>query len=117
MKSKTWSYAVGDAMNSRAKHSPAPWHISQFEVKAGGTGRVIMGADDYTVASVTERSTKENDINARLIAAAPDLLDIAKRFVAYHDCVAVDDSAGESHKCLCQVCLDARRVIQKAEGK
>ncbi len=98
-------------------HTKGPWRISQFEVKAGGTGRVIMGADDYTVASVTERSTKENDINARLIAAAPDLLEIAKRFVAYHDGVARCDSAEERDECLCSVCIDARRVIKKAEGK
>lgn len=57
------------------KHTPGPWQYA-FE---GGTVAFIVEADGTTVAkvSVTENSTAHTALsaNARLIAAAPDLLE------------------------------------------
>lgn len=59
-----------------SKHTPGPWEIcpmgsySDFD----GQSRVICG-DDRRIAVVhAERGNKEDKANARLIAAAPELL-------------------------------------------
>jgi hypothetical protein len=60
------------------KHTPGPWQYA-FE---GGTAAFIMEGDGTTVAkiSTTENSTAHRNLpaNARLIAAAPDLLEALK---------------------------------------
>jgi len=64
-----------------AKHTSGPWKV---------VGRDIETADGYTLASVVEQDAYEDhDANARLIAAAPELL------VALHDAwVALPDARG-----------------------
>ncbi len=81
-------------------HTPGPWQYT-FE---GGTVAFIVEADGTTVAklSTTENSTAHSALpsNARLIAAAPELLAALQevtRCLAWHaqehpvgmDCVAV----------------------------
>ncbi len=60
------------------QHTPGPWQYG-FE---GGTVAFILEADGTTVAklSTTENSTAHRSLpaNARLIAAAPDLLNLVK---------------------------------------
>jgi len=59
--------------------------------------------------------------NARLIAAAPELLEALQFFVAEHDSVA--DTMGEPMmgpgpwKCGCDLCKTALSIIAKATGK
>jgi hypothetical protein len=55
---------------SAARHTPGPWTYP------GGTGNLIGGPDRLRVADLggLERSPDERQANARLIAAAPDLL-------------------------------------------
>lgn len=50
------------------RHTPGPWHVSKHQ---DGRSMLVYGADDYEVARVCFPNRKEN---ARLIAAAPDLL-------------------------------------------
>ena len=55
-------------------HTPGPW-----KTHAGASGQVhaVFGADGKYVAKVDAypvRTTDENDANARVIAAAPELL-------------------------------------------
>ena len=61
-----------------SKHTPGPWQYA-FE---GGTVAFITEADGTTVAklSTTENTTAHKNLaaNARLIAAAPDLLEFAE---------------------------------------
>jgi hypothetical protein len=57
------------------KHTPAPWH--EAEDQAHGTRR-IYAPDGYMVADagrIFRRSSSEMGANARLIAAAPELLE------------------------------------------
>jgi hypothetical protein len=56
------------------QHTPGPW---KFGSKADSKfyKRNISGADGYHVAAVSSRNEHEVDANARLIAAAPDLLE------------------------------------------
>jgi RES domain-containing protein len=65
-------------MNTKhTPHTPGPWH-------AGGRGdRIIYAADGYAVASATVFHNQHDgqlEANARLIAAAPELLaELSKR--------------------------------------
>ena len=59
-------------------YTKGPWRISGFEVGVGASNRVVMGADGFSIAHVGERDADENDANAHLIAAARELLEVAR---------------------------------------
>jgi hypothetical protein len=90
-------------------HTAGPWRISQFEVMTGGVARVVMGVDDFTVASISGRSVEEHHADASLISAAPELLEalkISRPFVYVATHAARNDVLAQ---------LDA--AIAKAEGR
>jgi len=86
------------------KHTPAPWKF-----KDTGASAKIISADGGTIATiiVTSKGTpEEKKANARLIAAAPELLEAAQK--ALDDCVdLIGTEAGYA--------LEA--AIAKATGK
>lgn len=59
---------------STTKHTPGPWHIARFDA----TTVEIRSERGLIVAEVGNTST-EDDANARLIAAAPELLSALQR--------------------------------------
>lgn len=62
-------------MTATTKHTPGPWKIYQSQATMP---RVIVSADGSSVADANAGfpcAEDEQDANARLIAAAPDLLD------------------------------------------
>ena len=66
-----------------AKHTPAPWRVGEHEKKAC----LYVDAGDSSMGAVAclwdaGKSRTETEANARLIAAAPDLLDSLKAMVA-----------------------------------
>jgi hypothetical protein len=61
-----------------------PWHISRFEVTNSGKNRMVMGADNFSIAYVSGRSEDEHVAIANLIAAAPDMLAALQALVAPH---------------------------------
>lgn len=66
------------------RHTPAPWHYSE-EVSRHGT-RLVFGPDNHLVADagrVHQRTDVETEANARLIAAAPDLLKKLETAIAW----------------------------------
>jgi len=61
-----------------SKHTPGPWEATDLRVK-GNYARVVQAISGETVANVADdptnlEPTEESIANARLIAAAPDLL-------------------------------------------
>jgi hypothetical protein len=70
------------------KHTPGPWEVSGFPKSEGfsiltGKGRCV--AERYP-AAVSEKEGEEMEANARLIAAAPELLKACKAaFVIIRD--------------------------------
>lgn len=97
----------------QAKHTPAPWVV--------GEKNRIKGADTTTVCDVsgwanktpfdgksTIRGQGERDANARLIAAAPELLEALKDLI---NC-SLDLTAERR-----QIERYAREVIAKATGE
>ena len=91
-----------------SKHTPAPWILIRRD-KRHHPGIITIG-HDATEKDICELDASgddaEGEANARLIAAAPELLDLAKRFLARfeHD---IGSTAFE----------DAMAIINKAEGK
>ena len=95
---------------NETKHTPGPWHIGKdpAHIYAGYTKHVatVHGGDCLP--------PDVSDANARLIAAAPDLLQSAKAFVTY----ATRESQPYEMTIAEQTAFIAmKNAIEKAEGK
>ena len=91
------------------KHTPGPWHIG---VRQPNSDKFIYGKDGTEVANC-DRLTNfahENEANARLIAAAPDLLELVRRMGAH-----IADQCGEG--LVHPLAAEARALIAKATGE
>jgi hypothetical protein len=66
-----------------SKHTPGPWYASLDAVVSilGGPGWSV-GPIGRTVAATPNTLDEDSDGNARLIAAAPDLLEACRELVA-----------------------------------
>lgn len=93
-----------------SEHTPGPWYFGHWgdhfwvgPDRTGQTGK-IAGAV-WGMGEVVEAGRA----NARLIAAAPDLLEAVKTAI---------ESAVWRHQshCVCEVCEQMRAAIAKAEG-
>ena len=68
-----------------AKHTPGPWEVDQIDqstiqIKAAG----VIVAEVYSGSTFT-RLSDEQQANARLIAAAPELLSALQQAIAWMD--------------------------------
>lgn len=103
---------------SKATHSPGPWSVCPAE-PGDGKPRTVSGPvgpdspHKYRVAEVYAwGSIAEWEANARLIAAAPDLLDVVQRLVAYNAHYSVATFAEWD-----EMIRDAKAAIAQAEGE
>ena len=111
----------------KATHTPGPWHfyiheptsVIEVGVPARPVGRKVVATLEI---GFDEPFESQQRANARLIAAAPDLLALAKRYAS--ECSNCD---GEGRLFVqfegrmedvgpCEDCADIRAVIEKAEG-
>ncbi len=91
-----------------SKHTRGPWQIA--EPDDGNFKTVVFDADMMTVATVPT-ATFEGDANARLIAAAPDMLAALKELLAVSELAVVrSDRLGFAHEA-------AKSAVAKACGK
>ena len=109
-------------------HTPGEWRVSPLDGRTCGPSRLLVTsgttiAQMQAVAIVTLR-TGETDANARLIAAAPELLDALKGCEAVLATSAADAfqvtrqlSDVELGKLWIAVTEQARTAIAKAEGQ
>ncbi len=92
------------ATEAKPAHTPGPWATAR-----GFEGQTVVGSDGVLVADCSiidrlgQRTGPECTANARLIAAAPDLLEALKAVVAIADRRTVEFDA-------------AHAAIAKAEG-
>lgn len=63
-----------------APHTPGPWHV--YDSRFREVNGAIMDAAGNKVASAHGPTTEELEANARLIAAAPELLEALRRATA-----------------------------------
>jgi hypothetical protein len=99
-----------------SEYTPGPWRTSKPQELFGG-----VWADRIEIADVASNSlpTEEQRANARLIAAAPDMLaalkamhDHAVEYARINNLFNSDGSPATFHEL-----LQARAAIAKAEGK
>ena len=68
-------FRTGCGMTNNAlgflKHTPGPWAVK-------GVGEVIVRASGKTLCDVYSSSDEQSDVDAHVIAAAPDLLEAAE---------------------------------------
>lgn len=93
-----------------SKHTPGPWHLVNYK-----------NAADYTICSmshgfVTSFPKRDGIETANLIAAAPELLDLAKLILKEWDAPTEGVQRGELISRLSQYASEARKIITKAEG-
>ncbi len=64
-------------MTEAAKFTPGPWHLSDETERDGLRSRLLHGMPEGMLAiiRVEHQGAYYGDANARLIAAAPDMLD------------------------------------------
>jgi len=88
------------------KHTPGPWRVE----KSGYTQiACLVYAGDYPVlnTAVPPSSKEEWESNAKLIAAAPDLLEACKKALIHFDHLGLVGTNG--------IMEDLRQAIKKAE--
>lgn len=91
------------------KHTPAPW--MRVHNSRGRTYRIISSANETVTALPIVGGIDdfdENEANARIIAAAPELLAALEKLIAQ----TVADGKPATH-----ALLDARAAIAKAKGE
>jgi hypothetical protein len=115
-------------MGPAPKHTPGPWFVqSRKRNRICGPEGVIV-AEAWYPPSRTRRESKiaaweQGNVNAQLIATAPDLLDAIRGLAAGVDSlVGFDDdiravTGSATWRALMQQLSDAYAVIAKAEGR
>ena len=115
-------------MRTKMTHTPGPWVIQGGIEKKPHDFYPILGPKSESIAAVlTENHANaprpEGASNASLIAAAPDLLEAAKRALGEF---IVNGHPGERGMCgieiadgcaICEAAKDIRAAIAKAEGR
>ena len=98
----------------KVAHTPGPWRVG---------GNYVFAQDGFVaLVGCVHRTPAEGDANARLIAAAPDLLALAKRYASEcRECdgegrILVTFNDREAEYDSCDACADIRAAIAKAEG-
>lgn len=108
-------------MTTQSKHTPGPWAISKINQRID-----IISADTLSAKKLSKESNSgfiiaecfgddDKEANARLIAAAPELLEALQRLVteASVSVYKYRPDADNVHKAVCL----AKTAIAKAEGK
>lgn len=104
-------------------HTPGPWTVDLWEIGERKEAQVVVRTGKDCVAYVKDLwaglnepfRCDERDSNARLIAAAPDMLEALRSLLAR--CVMLDQSATHEGLANCNAMSYARQAIAKAEGK
>jgi hypothetical protein len=92
-------------------HTDSPWKIEPFAF-----GRRIVGANGEEVAEISRSLNPDHKANARLIAAAPEML-AALESLAIGLSPASVDMQRETLSDLCRVCREvAENALAKVKG-
>lgn len=92
-----------------SKHTPGPWTTTSIHPQRDWVNASGRAALAEVAVVVSGREWPEGKANARLIAAAPDLLAACTRALGFVDSMPDNDNVGLAD------CL--RAVIAKAEGR
>jgi hypothetical protein len=92
------------------KHTPGPWSLSDETQRDGLRSKLIHGMPEgmLAIVRVEHQGRYYGDANARLIVAAPDLLEALKQLHERY-VMAIGNEGPEA--------MAARLAISKAEGR
>lgn len=90
-------------MSEAAKHTPGPW---RYQEESDAYTHIVRAGENFFVCQLPQSTRGRAEADARLIAAAPDLLRVAELLVSW-----LDEDEG-AHK----LCDTARAAIAKATG-
>jgi len=94
-----------------SKHTPGPWRASELGVLSDK----LTSYGNWYVCSLIDPDNEEHKANARLIAAAPELLTLAKHFREWWADHFDDFSEDVNGQLLC-LDNDAEALINRIEG-
>ena len=99
-------------------HTPGPWKTNSGQVVRESDGAVIANMDRSDAASEAGIYPVERDDNARLIAAAPELLDALQYIPTEGSDCPPNVEPAEFYRSQLLACIGhAARAIAKAEGR
>jgi hypothetical protein len=104
---------------SAAKHTPGPWKFGHHGVEALWIGPDYNRAPVALVPHDTEAARETSRDDARLMAAAPDLLEALDKLAHYAECQVAAFTSGRPHLDMTlfpSLCKEARAAIAKATG-
>jgi len=105
---------------SDAKHTPAPWLIADesfvYALNDSGYNRFWAHVTGGNLRRAESTSRAEVEANARLIAAAPDLLDALQGIIGYFDSGNNVPVSQATIKARSDEVKSARAAIAKATG-
>lgn len=70
-------------MKTATKHTPGPWRVTNSVLVMDKTNRVVADCNIDFSGKTPLKTGLENAANARMIAAAPELLAACKQFVKF----------------------------------
>src|SRR5262245_34183140 len=112
---------AGGAM-SEQKHTPGPWTVTPPPQPIGvGEGYDVRGRPNETdhwrgLVTRVMYHAPNSEANARLIAAAPDMLAAASRLSKLADSVLVDNMSDDDARLLREAWAEMDAAIAKATG-
>ena len=106
-----------------SRHTPGPWSarpVDELDFRAPDHDDFCIVAENGLCPGIVWQYMDEGRANAALIAAAPDLLALAKQYAG--DCVSCHGGGGYYGAMSgtwypCSACSNIRAVIDKAEGR
>ena len=107
---------------SKAKHTPGPWYLrTNRHPNTDGTKWGWLDANQAgdqrppSGVNVTWSAGQTSEANARLIAAAPELLEAAQMVIAWYE--AEDDHSKADFYERMQMCRDSESALRAAIAK
>jgi hypothetical protein len=98
-----------------ATHTPGPWRAMSVSTAGAFGSRSVYGPNTAHVAEVWNGGTRDPEVaaaNARLIAAAPDLLAVVATMLGAAEADALDDKSNVWRSAM----LDARAALAKVQS-
>ena len=96
-----------------SKHTPGPWGVREAREMEGMDFDIVTDGPEYAVASLYCHMGESVEADARLIAAAPELLEALEYLVTADDA----PTPGDREHTVREAISHARAAIAKARGK